>query len=495
MKRLLMVYALLSLAVLHSCYREEIIFTPTINEKLELSSFLSFDNKDCACDFAGLTLRYPVSRETMDAFSPYVEFQNCARLYFEGRELNNHAVNELGAVSIKQDYEIRIEVGNENMIFHLSFTTLPVVQLITPNEIHDEPGTLARIVVNYPEAAVLPDAYYISLEYRGGTSQSYEKKSFGFSLRGELGLDTKISGSFFGLESNNDWILDAMYIDRGRLRNKTSFELWQEINGSWHKGIPSRFVELYMNDEVRGLYCLNCNLNAELLQLEGNGAALYKATGWGDGVPGFSNYLPPTTTSCWSGWEQRYPDPSDGICWGPLDSLTRFVVLGEDEAFKEEIGTRIDMDSFIDYLLFLNLISAMDNTSKNTWLVREDSNLPFYILPWDLDGTWGVFWDGSYVDWYASLSNGLYDRLKELNPESYNKRLRKRWESLREGPFTEDSLYILFHGNFDMLRSSDIMDIENKTWGLDISIDEEEDYLMDWMEHRLRVLDERYSDD
>ena len=73
--------------------------------------------------------------------------------------------------------------------------------------------------MNYPGDNKNTDEYFIGLEYRGATSQSYEKKSYGFSLKASIDLNDDISGSFFDLKNNNDWILDAMWIDKARLRN------------------------------------------------------------------------------------------------------------------------------------------------------------------------------------------------------------------------------------------------------------------------------------
>ena len=38
-----------------------------------------------------------------------------------------------------------------------------------------------------------------------------------------------------------------MYFDPSRLRNKTSFEIWNQIEGERNYGISSYFVELYIN--------------------------------------------------------------------------------------------------------------------------------------------------------------------------------------------------------------------------------------------------------
>ncbi len=54
------------------------------------------------------------------------------------------------------------------------------------------------------------------------------------------------------------------------------FELWKKNSGNKHYGIKAEFVELYINNEHQGLYCLNEKINAEFLNLNNTHAVLYK---------------------------------------------------------------------------------------------------------------------------------------------------------------------------------------------------------------------------
>ena len=58
--------------------------------------------------------------------------------------------------------------------------------------------------------------YDCTLRYRGASSLAYDKKSLNLKLTDENGADLDVS--LFGIRAENSWILDAMTIDRSRMR-------------------------------------------------------------------------------------------------------------------------------------------------------------------------------------------------------------------------------------------------------------------------------------
>lgn len=495
MKHLCFLSFFLFLGPLQSCYKEKVVFDADVNRYLELPTILRMNGKECCYDHVEKSLRFPIAQNAVSEFSPFIEFQEYSTVYFEESVLNNKSINNLGNIEINKEYSIKIETSGEFEELSLTFTNLPTAQVITPNRVFDEPKTIAKIVVNYPEIQRMSDEYFIGLEYRGGTSQSYQKKSYGFSLKNSLDLNDDVSNSFFDLKENNDWILDAMWIDKSRLRNKTSFELWKKFDGDRHYGISAHHVELYLNNEHQGLYCLSDNINAELLNLNTDQAVLYKAKAWGDGATRFEIYSnDPPLNYYWDGWEQKHPDPSILINWQPLDELRRLVVNENDANFSSDIASSIDLDYLVDYYIFLNVVSAMDNTGKNTFLMDDGtSDGLLHVIPWDIDGSWGLFWDGTYTSHTSVLSNNLFDRLIATGTENFKERLKQRWIYLRGNVLSNGELEDLFNENFNLIQNSDIIDIENKKWGSNIDINAEQGYLINWLMNRLNYLDDYFD--
>ncbi len=491
MKRIAFFTVLFFILVLYtSCYKDQVVYNSIVDDNCELSAILKFNGKSCCYDYHASCLRFPIDSAAMNNFFPYTEFQDFASVTFDGRELNNHQVNNLGDICYKRSYEISVEVHGEKKCILLQFTNLPVVQVITPNTIYDEPKTLARIDIHFPEQGKASETYVAGIEYRGKTSQQYPKKSYGFSLKGSFDSNDDRSYALFDMKSNNDWILDAMWIDNGRMRNIASFELWDMMDDHKYQGISGVSVELFLNNEHQGLYSLNENINAEHLGLTNTTGVLYKAYDWGNGATTFEflNDEPPGI-NIWDSWEQKYPDPKSCINWDPLYEL-RWLVVNEDDAFfTEKIISSVDIWNFVDYYLFLNLTFSLDNIGKNTFLVKEDCDDLFRIIPWDMDGSWGVFWDGTHTGYQGMLSNNLFDRMQSTNAGDFNTLVIQRWYSLRGNIFSEENLRNHFSAHFNTLTQSDIMDQENAVWDRNIDMETEKDYLFSWIHNRLVWLD------
>ncbi|MFK7756462.1 MAG: CotH kinase family protein [Flavobacteriales bacterium] len=477
--------------ILTSCYKEEVVFNSSANAKLDLPLLLRLNDKECFQDYTSQSLRYALSQEDLNDFSALVEFQDYSEITFEDEMLLNNSVTHFGDIELNRAYELTIKTRNQTKFFTLTFTNLPTVRIVTPNKIVDEPKTLAKISVNYPEASETSEEYYIGIEYRGGYSQSFDKKSYGIELKGSLNLGDDISGSFFDKKKNNDWILDAMWIDRSRLRNKTSFEIWNSMNSDNDYGIESEFVELYLNNEFQGIYCLNEQMNAELLNITSSEGVLYKAVSWENGATEFNRYSnsSPPLSNYWDGWEHKYPDPDIKLNWSPLRQLRNLAVNGSDEEFLDQITNHIDIDQFMDYYIFLNLTSALDNTGKNTFLVKESGSEKLKIIPWDLDGSFGLYWDGSSINHISILTNNIYTRLFELNPNDIIANLKLRWNSLRTSELSVSALNNAYSANFETLKISGTTAEENRIWGSTLNLVEEEAYTLNWIGDRLSFLD------
>lgn len=491
-KRYCLILVVIFLIGLQSCLQEEIVFNSEPNSELELSTILKLNEKECSLDFNENSLRFPIENNVISNFSPFIEFQDYSDIYFEGKALVNNSINNLGSVEINKRYAIEIKTQNTTQQFHLTFTNLPIVQIVTPNKIYDEPKSLAKITVNYASSNKASDTFFIGIEHRGGTSQSYQKKSFGFSLKANANLNEDISSSFFNMKINNDWILDAMWIDKSRLRNKTSFEIWNNIKGNNNYGIDNEFVELYINNEHQGLYSLNENINSEFLNLTNPNDVLYKATAWENGATRFETLNSSTPFNYyWDGWEQKHPD--NQINWKPLNELRNLVVNNNDNVFASKIESLISLDNFIDYYIFLNITYASDNTGKNTFLLKEASQNKFFIVPWDIDGSWGIKWDGTAVGYSSNLSNNLFDRLLKNDINNFKAKTKQRWLSLRENELSNDEIKKIFTNHFSTLNKSDIINIENKKWNENIDLDTGQEYIENWIDNRILYLDNYFN--
>ena len=70
--------------------------------------------------------------------------------------------------------------------------------------------------------------YNCKLRIRGNTAAKFDKKSFAIKLVDDDGND--LDANLFDIREENSWILDAMAIDRIRMRNRVCFDVWNEMS-------------------------------------------------------------------------------------------------------------------------------------------------------------------------------------------------------------------------------------------------------------------------
>ena len=125
--------------------------------------------------------------------------------------------------------------------------------------------------------------------------------------------------------------------------------------------------------------------------------------------------------------------------------------------------------------------------------MKNQTNQKFILIPWDLDGSFGIYWDGSSIGYDNILSNNLYKRLFETNPNNFKNRLKSRWTQLRTLNLSDESLTLIFEENFNLITQSNIIEIENNKWNLNINTQNEQHYLLAWIQNRTNFLDEYFN--
>ena len=490
------------------CYEE----VPITEDPTDDGSFrvLSFDQVDGMVDTVENIIFFTIPSHKLSAYTPKVEFYGYSSVRMDHSELLNGELNELGMVEANHYYSIFAKNGTRTDTFSLLFTTLPVIHITAYQEIPDEPKVLSHMVMQYndPESGtptVQSAKSFAGIEIRGGSAMRYDKKSYGVELW-DKNSGKDLSASLLGMNYQEDWILDAMYIDNLRMRNKISFELWKKMSHApsedqrdyLEPGIECRMVELILNNRYQGIYNLNEKLDVGLLQYTSDqyekGGVLYKGIEWADGSTLFETYnSEPPQDYLWDGWEQIYPE--DYYSWNALAELRKLIVNAEDDEFESKIVSMIDMENAVDYYLFINLLRAFDNAGKNIFLARYSDQSRFFIIPWDMDGSWGIWWNGDKAGSEGMIENQLFLRLKETDAGNFNDLLESRWDEYRSTIFSKESLLSPISKYYSAMTSSGAMDRENSRWE-DISIDPqmEYEYISQWIDARLLYLDEKLDD-
>jgi len=397
---------------------------------------------------------------------------------------------------------------------------LKILFLVLFSQIHLHYTTLDKDTFNTGTFQLIQGGDTISLNmkvrHRGRSALHYDKPSYAIKLTDSIGQN--IDTAILGMRSDNYWILDAMAVDHARMRNRVSMDLWLEFSRQpWYyanepkliNGYRGQMVEVYVNNASQGIYCLMERVDRKQLKLKkyaekkGIRGLLYKSNHWG-GTATFDlpSDLPNSSASAWDSWEIQYPKLEDGepVSWDPLINLIDFIQSSDSATFADSIAYYVDLPVFTDYILFCQLLSARDNTAKNTLISFYDFQKDQRALytPWDLDHSWGRQYNGNVEDFDYDLftQNQLYVRMQKDYP-NFKDSLSTRWQELRTTSFSIEHIDSLFATYLDLYTTLGIDTIEQTLWSghnaISFTIEDERSYIHDWVINRLTFLDTLYS--
>ncbi|MEN8928082.1 MAG: CotH kinase family protein [Flavobacteriales bacterium] len=468
-----------------TCTKREAVFESDISADYELTLILRFNGKDCLLDAEKNLLKYSLAENEVTNFSPTVEFQNYSEVRFGSRLLDNNTTNPLGDIILHKKYEVEITTNGEVKKFKLIFTETPLIQIISHDKIRNEPKILARIKLNYPEIGKPTADSYVGIEIRGKSSARLPKKSYGLRPLSDKNMGEFKSLPFFDFAKNDKWSLDAMEIEKSKVRNKTSFEVWKSINPI---SIESEYVEVFINNNSEGLYRFSQNYTDELLGM-GSGASLF--VGIDNSKYTKFREMPDEKplSMFWEDWEQEFPDPKQNLEWDDFYDFVKVATSEDDQVFETQIENHLNLDKVIDYYLFVCLIYGADNAGKNWFFMKKNALSKFEILPWDLDGTWGRSASGNEQTPDRQVVNQLFERLVSVNPNQYVSKLKARWIALRANQFSETEIINKFSANF-----AEVISISTELSKLEAEnqytvIQNEQVYVNNWVNARLTYLD------
>lgn len=397
-------------------------------------------------------------------------------------------------------YKVR-DLNNKKL--NLYFTSLPIINIVTSNSIVDKPKICAQFSLCQSNGNFTQSM--IGIEYRGKTTQSFPKKSYSIEFWTENTGKKSRAVRLLGLRSDDDWNLQAMYNEPLRVRSKVGFELWRKIDTLPYSnieteainGVRQEYVELFINNAYNGIYTLSEKPDRKQFKLKKHKYSkirgeLYKGVHWNAST--FKTFLPYDNNSFfWNGLEYKYPKKE--INWHNIYEFVNFFIHSDSTDFYENYPKKINVKNAINYFIFFNLLRATDNTGKNIFIAKYDTNTPYFYIPWDLDGTFGIIWNGKKENINNDiLTNLFYDKL--LKDSSFRKKLKQRWCKLRKGPIAIDSIMADFKLQFNYLKANGVYERELIAWKnggfLDLKNLKYTEY---WLTKRLAYLDIVFSQD
>jgi hypothetical protein len=392
---------------------------------------LKINGASCAYVDSTKTYYFPVSPgNSLNNYTVKFDSTRATSISFDNTKATNGSVVNL-ALKTNQTVKLQaLDKDNKAVNYTLVITGLPVVILTTAQTIGDDDIAAQFDLINpdyQAQGSQLQISSKISVNVRGASSRVFPKKSYAVHLVDGSGADS--DASLMGLRNDNSWILDAMYIDQSRMRNRLCTDIWNSYNNVPHiaseptalNGTRGYMTEVFLNNKYWGIYCLTEKLDRKQLKLKKEYGVSYKANERGPEVDlkGISPY--DNNKGTWGNWELSYPDLGDTPApdWKYLYDFVNFVSSTSKDDFTSQVADKVDVNNMVDYYIFINILSAQDNETKNTFLSIYDYRKAskFFYSPWDLDSTLGRLWNGEKSTNFlmGPGDNNLLDRLYTWN--------------------------------------------------------------------------------
>ncbi len=290
----------------------------------------------------------------------------------------------------------------------------------------------------------------ISIETRGSTSQTIEKKPYGLTTL----LPDDVSNnnvSILGMPEENDWILNNLAFDKTCMRDVLSYELY-ELMGNY--ATRRRYCEVIVNGDYRGLYVF-----LEKIKVDKNRVNIEKMDESCNAFPevtgGYITKADKTTGGdpvAWTmvgnySWAEvtyihHYPKPQ--LITDAQHEYIKSVFFDFDEAavaHDESLVTGypsiIDIPSFIDYMLITEYISNPDGYVHSTFFHKERNGKLRAGPLWDSNfalgfDEWGITSEYDVWQFHDNSNEGSRFWYGLFNSPTYRCYLAKRWEELTQ---------------------------------------------------------------
>lgn len=325
------------------------------------------------------------------------------------------------------------------------------------------------------------------IKYRGGLSAQYKKNSFSLELKKKY--------SFFDLPKEDDWILNASYIDKTFMRHKINYDLFRDM-GPNNVASRSTFLDVLINGDYNGLYILTEEINGKRVGLNKKDplAMLFK-----DPPFLFKEKIQPQEPDNY--YQQKFPKIRKRNQTYYLEEFRSLLFEASDEEFADQIKSWVDLDNIIDWHLLLLFSNNGDGIMKNFYLYKIDAHTPFRIAIWDYDHSLGRDGDNELnmmdrpLKWKRSI---LFVRLLDSKTLNYRDQLESRWKELRE-----NGLFSLSHIKKQMqeidrtiqkavVRNFDKWPVKSYWYYDDNDYEKEKEILESFVQLRLAQLDKEF---
>jgi hypothetical protein len=337
----------------------------------------------------------------------------------------------------------------------------------------------------------------ISIEIRGSSSQSLDKKPYGLSTLSDDYTENN-NVKLLGMPKENDWILNSFAFDDSMMRDYISYEMARQM-GQYAANL--KYCEVILNGEYIGLYALS-----EKIKRDGDRVNIAKLSEDENTIPEITGgYLIQTDRpddedpEAWynngAGYIHEKPNFND-ITEAQSDYIENVFRDLDAEATNSTIisgyPSVIDVPSFIDYMLVAEIASNVDAYALSTYYHKDRGGKLRAGPVWDYNLTYGndLFewgYDRSFTDvWQFEFSNTGANFWNDLFADpTFKCYLSKRFDELTqsEEPLNYDYISDLIDSTTALI--SEALVREDERWNTIDDFSGEVTNMKSWIQDRI----------
>lgn len=332
---------------------------------------------------------------------------------------------------------------------------------------------------------------YAKIKWQGSSSIAYNKKNYTIKFYKDSNLSEKLKIDF-GWGKQNKYCLKANWIDKTHSRNVVTAKLAASMQKKYNLfsstpnyGVIDGFpIEIYLNNSFLGLYTLNIPKDAWMFGMDEDNPKHTVLAGETYNAPAF---FKETVNEFYDfGLEAGVEDQAT------LNALNRLIVFVRDSSdleFRNKLSEYLNLDSMLNYYCFMQIAQMKDNNAKNMLLVTYDHKV-WYTSLYDLDTTWGTYWNGSKLynyNNYVGTESILWNKMKRVFADE----LADRYFELREEILTKENIMNEFNSFYNSIPEETWVKEKNR-WknipGYDLN------QVNEFLDVRIPVMDKFFSD-
>lgn len=413
----------------------------------------------------------------------YIPDAEIAVSFSRGTDLYHH-YDESGQV-----HTLLAVKDETHSVYRFIETGLPVMDIRTIIENRDRRRKRARVYVH--DSGNESEEYMLEYNIRGGTSRAYPKKSY--SLHNTLGLPM----SMLGLPQNGKYVINSMYEDEYKVRDVLSWDIYSQFTNALTEAATEPamvYIEVFIDDVYQGLYGLQEYNNEDKFGLTDRSGRIYEVDDYV--FPGTASDMP--SGGSWDGLSLKYNNMEYDTRWDPMIQLVDLLQMEDSDSFTARADALLDIESFLNYYLFVEVLQARDNVWKNMYFTHTRDGA-IQVQPWDLDMTFGSFMD--QTDYALNhvlvlLEHNYTFPLHQLlrHYEGFGAAAAVRYFELRGSIISDENLLSTYRGYHDLLRTTGALERDSQRWPDAPRIPAGREYFIEeFIVEHMKILDEHFA--